>query len=234
MDRFFTIEWTRGESKGSVDEIPTQWFATECNRGEVTHGVRAPRNWRRPAKCSLSVSRLAATLNYVAFEKVNARNGLVIGLLKIGFTSARRDTICSIHWKCKGKGKKFVDWTDGTRWNRIDVKTAEEFDKSVRSAMKLSEAQLLARIANAPRRPQKAEVARNEFARNTDVAALARLRAKGKCLDCGKRAPFLTVAGVPFLEVHHVTRLTDGGEDTIENTIALCPNCHRERHFGVA
>ncbi|SRR5712691_2673783 len=234
MDRFFTIEWTRGKSKGSVDEIATKWFAKEGNTGEVTHGVRGPPNWRCLAKCSLSVSGLAATLNYVAFENFNTERDLEIGVMKIGFTSVRRNTICSIHWRYKGKGKKFVDWTDGTHWNKIDVKTSEEFDKSVRSAMKLSEAQLRARIANAPRRPQKAEVARNEFARNPDVAALARLRAKGKCHDCSKGAPFLTVAGVPFLEVHHVKRLADGGDDTIENAIALCPNCHRKRHFGVA
>ncbi|WP_425484228.1 HNH endonuclease [Desulfobacter latus] len=23
-----------------------------------------------------------------------------------------------------------------------------------------------------------------------------------------------------------------GGKDTIENTIAICPNCHRKRHYG--
>ncbi len=34
------------------------------------------------------------------------------------------------------------------------------------------------------------------------------------------------------LEVHHVIRLADGGSDTINNSVALCPNCHRELHFG--
>ena len=36
----------------------------------------------------------------------------------------------------------------------------------------------------------------------------------------------------PFLEVHHVKSLSDGGEDTLDNVIALCPNCHREKHYG--
>jgi len=27
--------------------------------------------------------------------------------------------------------------------------------------------------------------------------------------------------------------LANGGSDTIENTIALCPNCHREFHYGI-
>ena len=24
-----------------------------------------------------------------------------------------------------------------------------------------------------------------------------------------------------------------GGEDTIYNTVAICPNCHRELHYGI-
>ncbi|WP_147195697.1 HNH endonuclease [Rummeliibacillus stabekisii] len=36
----------------------------------------------------------------------------------------------------------------------------------------------------------------------------------------------------PNLEVHHIKRLADGEEDTVENAIAVCPNCHRELHFG--
>ncbi|MGH8437576.1 MAG: HNH endonuclease [Pseudomonas sp.] len=33
-------------------------------------------------------------------------------------------------------------------------------------------------------------------------------------------------------EVHHKVRLADGGLDTVENAIAVCPNCHRQAHFG--
>ena len=45
-------------------------------------------------------------------------------------------------------------------------------------------------------------------------------------------APFKLPDGTPFLEVHHVIPLAKRGEDTIENTIALCPNCHRGAHYG--
>jgi len=27
--------------------------------------------------------------------------------------------------------------------------------------------------------------------------------------------------------------LSEGGEDTLENAIALCPNCHRKMHYGI-
>ena len=36
--------------------------------------------------------------------------------------------------------------------------------------------------------------------------------------------------GEPYLEAHHVKWLGDGGSDSIDNTVALCPNCHRKMH----
>lgn len=56
-------------------------------------------------------------------------------------------------------------------------------------------------------------------------------RSSGQCELCLKK-PFLRDDGVPFLEVHHVRQLAEGGPDTIDNAVALCPDCHRELHFG--
>jgi 5-methylcytosine-specific restriction endonuclease McrA len=70
------------------------------------------------------------------------------------------------------------------------------------------------------------------FLRNPRVVELAKLRANGLCERCGCKAPFLTTAGQPYLEVHHVVPLAKNGPDTLENVSALCPNCHREAHFG--
>ena len=47
-----------------------------------------------------------------------------------------------------------------------------------------------------------------------------------------KPAPFNKPTGEPFLEVHHVIGLAEGGPDIVENAVALCPNCHREAHHG--
>jgi 5-methylcytosine-specific restriction protein A len=38
------------------------------------------------------------------------------------------------------------------------------------------------------------------------------------------------VAAGPYLESHHVVHLAQGGPDSIDNAIALCPNCHRKMH----
>ena len=37
----------------------------------------------------------------------------------------------------------------------------------------------------------------------------------------------------PFLEAHHIKQLAKGGLDTISNAVAVCPNCHRELHYGI-
>lgn len=71
-----------------------------------------------------------------------------------------------------------------------------------------------------------------QFARDPAVVAWVLNEAAGVCECCEKIAPFKREDGSPFLEVHHVLQLADGGEDTIHNAVALCPNCHRELHYG--
>lgn len=58
-------------------------------------------------------------------------------------------------------------------------------------------------------------------------------RAQGICELTGKPAPFLTKAGNPYLEVHHIRRLADEGPDDPRFVAAICPAVHREIHFGV-
>lgn len=71
------------------------------------------------------------------------------------------------------------------------------------------------------------------YQRDAKVKAWVLQNSAGACEGCGKPAPFSGVDGTPYLETHHVRHLADGGPDTINNTIALCPNCHREIHHGI-
>ncbi|MFM4677342.1 HNH endonuclease [Aeromonas media] len=68
--------------------------------------------------------------------------------------------------------------------------------------------------------------------RDPQVKAWVLITAASRCECCDELAPFITVTGEPFLEVHHLRSLADGGSDTVGNTVALCPNCHRELHYG--
>lgn len=70
------------------------------------------------------------------------------------------------------------------------------------------------------------------YARDAKVKAWILKNSNGFCEFCHNKAPFHTLDGIPFLEVHHIKQISNGGSDTITNTVALCPNCHREIHYG--
>ena len=73
----------------------------------------------------------------------------------------------------------------------------------------------------------------NVYERSRIIRDYALARANGACECCGEKAPFKTPGGVPFLEVHHLRRVSDGGPDAPNRVTAVCPNCHRELHYGV-
>ena len=68
------------------------------------------------------------------------------------------------------------------------------------------------------------------YMRDPYVSEFAKRRAAGHCQLCRSAAPFLDKSGKPYLETHHIVWLSQGGADTIENTVVLCPNCHRKMH----
>jgi 5-methylcytosine-specific restriction protein A len=75
-------------------------------------------------------------------------------------------------------------------------------------------------------------VTRSVYERSADVRDYVLARSKGSCEGCGVAAPFLRTNGTPYLEPHHIRRVSDGGPDDPRFVIALCPNCHRRVHFG--
>ena len=70
------------------------------------------------------------------------------------------------------------------------------------------------------------------YKRDASVKAWVIKQANGICECCGLSAPFKSSDGLPYLEVHHVRQLADNGTDTVSNAVAICPNCHRELHYG--
>lgn len=103
----------------------------------------------------------------------------------------------------------------------------------IASARSLDVNTLQQRLNAAPKIPERVQIISVGYRRNADVIVAVLIRANGVCERCRKNAPFVRRSdGTPFLEVHHRTPLAEGGEDTIENALALCPNCHREVHHG--
>lgn len=71
-----------------------------------------------------------------------------------------------------------------------------------------------------------------QYTRSTKIKEYVNKRADGVCEACGENAPFTSKTGDPYLHAHHVHELGDGGSDTPETVIALCPNCHYRVHHG--
>ncbi len=84
--------------------------------------------------------------------------------------------------------------------------------------------------AERPLAPREAR--RQILQRSQAIRQYALRRAGGSCEACGSPAPFQTADGEPFLEVHHIRRLSDGGPDHPEWVAAICPNCHRRAHYS--
>lgn len=118
-----------------------------------------------------------------------------------------------------------------------EIETEQQYERHLaaanRDAEGLSNDMLNERLARAQKIPGKIQVVSTKYERNPDVIVAVLRRANGICEHGGKEAPFLRASdNTPYLETPHRTPLSLGGYDSIENAIALCPNCHRKQHHG--
>lgn len=108
-----------------------------------------------------------------------------------------------------------------------------QFSEQVKKAVSDGPEKRQKRMSVAAPKPKTTTVTTTVYIRNPDVVAEVLERANGVCERCDNAAPFRRKSdGSPYLEVHHMKRLADGGDDTVNNAIALCPNCHRKLHHG--
>jgi len=69
------------------------------------------------------------------------------------------------------------------------------------------------------------------YRRDAAVRSYVIQRSEGCCEYCGKRG-FEMDDGSFYVEAHHVIALSEQGPDTVDNVIALCPEHHRQAHYG--
>jgi 5-methylcytosine-specific restriction endonuclease McrA len=80
-------------------------------------------------------------------------------------------------------------------------------------------------------RPARVAYHGMRYARDAAIRDAVIRRANGKCELCGKIG-FLCRGGDRYLEAHHIIALANDGADKLTNVIALCPDEHRQAHFG--
>jgi 5-methylcytosine-specific restriction protein A len=107
----------------------------------------------------------------------------------------------------------------------------ENEDRKSDRARKLSDQELEQQAKLSSNKPGITTVQSTQYLRNPYVAEYAKRRAHGICQLCSQPAPFKDKNGGPFLENHHIIWLSRDGKDAINNTVALCPNCHRRMHL---
>lgn len=73
----------------------------------------------------------------------------------------------------------------------------------------------------------------NVYQRNPLISLFAKRSANWTCQKCGMKSPFKDdIMNNAFIQSHHIEWLEKGGTDTIDNVIALCPNCHKIVHIS--
>lgn len=115
---------------------------------------------------------------------------------------------------------------------KVGIETTDPESSAFRRQVAVSKTSALDRPPKGEISPVLRVVMSNRYVRDPRVVAYVENRAKGLCELCHEPAPFQRPDGTPFLEVHHILPLSEDGADTIDNAVALCPNCHRACHFG--
>lgn len=110
--------------------------------------------------------------------------------------------------------KRFREWTPTTEEEAIIEKQTEDYIQK--------------KISGSGGKSSRSTTV---YLRSTEVVKETKRRAGGICQYCNKPAPFSDKHGDPYLEVHHIKWLSRGGEDSTDNTVALCPNCHTRMHI---
>lgn len=144
-------------------------------------------------------------------------------------------------WKSRWKGKEDLFYNKskgkgvwGLRSFNNNAENLESYNKKLEEEVKKKQNLSLAELkkrAGKNKKPKKKTVSTPHFERDVYVVVYVLKAAKGKCDLCSKNAPFKKKkTNEPYLECHHVKLLAKGGEDIIDNAVALCPNCHRKMH----
>lgn len=150
------------------------------------------------------------------------RNGL---LIQIYSTNHKQIYILEF------KDKKLNEWRSYQTKANTFQKFQELENNEVKEGLKYSEKELLNKIK--AKKPLEINISTIKiYNRNPYVIAWSLKKAKGICELCKQKAPFKNRNNQDYLEVHHIISLSKKGDDSIENVISVCPNCHRELHYG--
>lgn len=138
-------------------------------------------------------------------------------------------------FQLKPLGQRLAAEFEADRWitpqlsqsSETDSKSAQDRSHDLQT---LREEAMSAATESASQSTTTREV--TEYDRSDEIRDYVIARANGCCEGCREPAPFRNRSGDPYLHSHHVHELADGGPDSPEHVIALCPNCDYRVHHG--
>ena len=80
--------------------------------------------------------------------------------------------------------------------------------------------------------PNKQEYVRETFARDRGWVRQAKEKFGSYCLHPNCKNTFNKQDGLPYIEVHHIVPLFEGGEDAVWNLAVVCAHHHKMAHFA--
>ena len=228
------ILWKSGSSEGWIDTFSISDFKKDCINELYIHPVISKGEKSTFAACIKTVQGSHVCLDYRPFPITNEHEDILLGIVEFKI-DVKKNKISKFTWQeINSSIIEGVDYqqTSPSRKPKIpqriyNLLACEDIDK---------ENPFFDQVNNAfSQIPNKVSVNTSVFVRNPIVVKEALNRAKGICQKCGNNAPFISkVTNEPYLEVHHIIPLSEKGADNLHNVIAICPNCHREAHFGSA
>lgn len=169
--------------------------------------------WCLPKKTSRRMQRVHDAIKSAVEKNLKIRIIVLYGKPALRGSKVSKRSLDSANWRVTAYNQKTGDWTltRGAEWeNAIDDLSAPP---------------------EGNRFPDRANVIVQVIKRDNRVRAHAIKRAKGKCEYCNVQG-FPTINGGFYVEAHHIIALCHSGRDTVENVIALCPQHHRQAHYG--
>ena len=135
-------------------------------------------------------------------------------------------------------GDEILFTTDGNsifiyNLSKLENQNIENDDSEEKLYAQMNIDLLRQKVQNLNTTPVQVQREINVYSRNNALRAFVKSRAKYSCEmpDCDYIA-FEKENGEKYIEVHHLIPLSEGGEDSISNTVALCPTCHRKIHYS--
>ena len=215
-----TVLWHDEESNGWTGLFPRKWFIEIINLTAQVHEVRSPRGKIHSAKCDLVVASRSADLDYRPHAAFNRKNGILIGLMRLEFQSADRQSVSCVLWK-EGDGNfVLMPTTVGSEDGAPHV----DFDMGVDDFAEGEGRKILVTHLRA----ERSRTLVNEKKKSV-------LRASGSllCEACGfSFEEMYGEAGKDFCEIHHKLALSKNGpvKTSLGDLAVLCSNCHRMIH----